>query len=122
MYKIIEKIPDNIPENEIQKEYGFHQFVTPHWMKQRNYTRENVFDIAKKSFKYDKDINIIKKNIFKEKDLKKFCSHFIGIVHIGVQVSIVLNFEIVTFSLYFIDKTLLMYDSDNNKYIKVIFS
>lgn len=121
MYKLIDKIPEGIPEEDIETTHGQYIKNIYPFIFERNMTKEDVFNCALRGCKYDIDVNQLKNKIFKEKSLEKFCAHFVSIITIGVSISLFLmiNLDGIIFSSYIKDNTIFMYDEKNNKYLKV---
>lgn len=120
MYKLIEKIPDDIPEKYIETTHGMYIKNIYPFIFERNMTKEDVFNYALRGCKYDIDVNQLKNKIFKEKSLEKFCTHFVSIMTIGVSISLLMiNLDGIIFSSYIKDNTIFIYDEKNNKYLKV---
>ena len=120
MYKLIDKIPENIPEDKIDVSSAMYRFFAPYWMEIKKYSKNDIFNLAIKDFSYDKDISKIKEIIFNETSLEKFCSHFAGLTYIGFEHAIVIDFPFVIFSSYIKNNKIFLCDENEEKYIKVL--
>lgn len=119
MYKIIEKIPDNIPEDKINESYAYYIIFNPYIMKKKKYNKDALFQSAIKDFSYDKNIFEIKEIIFNETILEKFCSHFAALTYFGINMSLIVDFPLTIFSTYIKNNQIFLYDKDEEKYVKI---
>lgn len=120
MYKLIEKIPENIPEDKIVTSDALYRIFAPYWMESKNYSKNDLFNLAIKDFSYDKDISKMKEIIFNETSLEKFCSHFAGVTYFGLRVALFIDCNFIIFSSYIKNNKIFLCDENEEEYIKVL--